>query len=185
MLDRATLGFLNHLLGEESWARARLKPFAGSHGRIEAGPMSIGFVVEGDGQLRYAEAPTSDVTIRLPDDALLRLATDRGSIAGAAHLTGNADFAEALGFVMRNLRWDIEADLARVVGDIPARRIVLGAQSFVGERVDSVRRAGDNLLEFAIGDGDGFLVHADELQRFPAEVISLGKALERLESRLR
>ena len=39
-------------------------------------------------------------------------------------IEGNAEFADALGFVFRNLRWDLEEDLSRIIGDIAAHRIV-------------------------------------------------------------
>lgn len=184
MIDRAALGFLNHLLAGESWARARLKPFAGRHGRIEAGPFGIGFVVEGDGLLKATAVQAADVSITLPDDAALRFVTDRTNLLGAAHLSGNAEFAEALGFVLRNLRWDVEADLARVVGDVPARRLVTHGRAFVEGRADTLRRAADNVLEYAIGEGD-LLVRDAELAGFSAELSRLREDLDRLEARLR
>ena len=184
MLDRAALGFLNHLLAGESWARARLKPFAGRHGRIEAGPVGVGFVVEGDGLLKATPVRAADVSITLPDDAHLRFLTDRAGVLGAAHLSGNAEFAEALGFVMRNLRWDVEADLARVVGDVPARRLVTNGRAFVEGKAETVRRAADNLIEYAIGDGE-LLVRDGELAGFSAELSRLREDLDRLEARLR
>jgi hypothetical protein len=55
---------------------------------------------------------------RLPDDAPLIRADRSASLFSAATISGSADLAETLGFVFRNLRWDIEHDLSRVLGDI-------------------------------------------------------------------
>jgi len=125
MLSRLLLGFANHLLAGEDWARNRLKPFAGQHACIGMGPFSIAMTIAGDGSLSAASGfVVPDVSIHLPDDAPVRLISDPGSVFSAARLSGKADFAEALGFVFRNLRWDPEADLAGLTGDIVARRVV-------------------------------------------------------------
>jgi ubiquinone biosynthesis protein UbiJ len=185
MLDRAALGFFNHLLAGESWARQRLKAFAGRYGRLEAGPFVIGFAVEGDGYLRAADAaPAADVSIHLPDDAPQRFLVDRASVFGAARITGSADFAEALGFVMRHLRWDVEADLAMLFGDIPARRLVAGGRAFVAGRAESLRRAGDNLRDWAAAAA-GALLQRPALDGFTKEAARLRDDLDRVETRLR
>lgn len=37
---------------------------------------------------------------------------------------GDADFAADVSWLVDNLRWDVEDDLARVVGEVPAREMV-------------------------------------------------------------
>jgi ubiquinone biosynthesis protein UbiJ len=39
-------------------------------------------------------------------------------------ISGNADLADTLGFVLRKLRWDGEEALSRLIGDIAAHRSV-------------------------------------------------------------
>lgn len=185
MLERLVVGGLNHLLGEEDWARSRLKPFAGRCARFELGPMALTVQVGADGMLALPSTPVgeADVCIRLPDDTPFRLAIDRDSVFGSARLTGSADFAEALGFVLRNLRWDIEADLARVVGDAAAHRAVRTASSLLAAQKDGVSRLGANLVEYA-ADEAGWLLRPQQLAHFSREVALLREALERLESRV-
>ena len=43
-------------------------------------------------------------------------------------MQGDAEFAQEVSFLARNLTWDVEEDLSRVVGDIAAHRIVQGAR---------------------------------------------------------
>jgi hypothetical protein len=54
-----------------------------------------------------------------------KLLLDRDALFASVKLSGSADLAECLAFVFRNLGWDIEEDLASVLGDIPARRLAL------------------------------------------------------------
>jgi ubiquinone biosynthesis protein UbiJ len=184
MLERAALSFLNHLLVEEGWALPRLKPFAGQHARFNAGPLSFGVTVAGNGSLQTSDlASEAQVTITLPDDTPIRLLTDRSSIFQSARIAGSADFAEALGFVVRNVRWDAEADLARIVGDVPARRIRLGTEAFLDGKRTAAERLAANISEFLI-DEEGLVLRPSPLLNFYSEVERLRDDLARLENRV-
>lgn len=184
ILQRAAFDFLNHLLSADGWAAARLKPFAGQHARFELGPWAQTFTVAGDGHLSAADprAPVA-VTVRLPDDAPLRWLRDRASVFASARIAGAADFAEALGFVARHLRWDAEADLARVIGDIPARRLAQVGQRLAAAGAEQAQRFGANLGEFIV-DEERFVVRSDEARRFGSAVDALRDDLERLTQRV-
>lgn len=186
MLERAVLGVINHLLTGEAWARARLRPFAGQHARFEMGPLALDFAVSSDGSLKPIDGRTgaqADVAIRLPDDTPLRAIADRDSIFSAARIAGSADFAEALGFVARNLRWDAEADLSRVVGDIAARRLVEGTRSVASAKTEAARRAAANFSEY-LSQEAAVIARKDELRDFCTAVDALRDDLARLEKRL-
>jgi ubiquinone biosynthesis protein UbiJ len=59
-----------------------------------------------------------------------------------AHISGSADLADALAFVFRHLRWDIEEDLSGFVGDIAAHRLAA-----VGKRLaEAPRRLADAIV---------------------------------------
>lgn len=184
MLRRAAFDFLNHLLRAEDWAQARLKPFAGLHARFELGPLAQSFVVAGDGRLLAGnESASAAVTVRLPDDTPLRLLKDRASLFGSARIAGSADFAEALGFVARNLRWDVEADLARAIGDIAAHRLVGGGRRLAAGVRDGLDRLGANVGEFALEERAP-IVGTAEADALRLGLVSLTDELLRLEARI-
>ena len=184
MLSRLLLGFANHLLAGEDWARNRLKPFAGLHARIGMGPFSVGMTVVGDGSLSAASGSVvPDVSVHLPDDAPGRLMSDPGSVFAAARLSGKADFAEALGFVFRNLRWDPEADIARLTGDVVARRIVSTTVSFAAARKETATRVAENFSEY-VADEMGWVVRPAPLASLTTDVAHLHDDLLRLEARI-
>ena len=184
MLSRLLLGFANHLLGGEDWARNRLKPFAGQHACIGMGPFSIAMTIAGDGSLSAASGfVVPDVSIHLPDDAPGRLMSDPGSVFAAARLSGKADFAEALGFVFRNLRWDPEADLARLTGDVVARRVVSTTASFAASRKETALRVSENFSEY-VADELGWIVRPATVMTLNSDVTRLHDDLLRLEARI-
>lgn len=174
---------LNHLVADAPWAGERLRRHAGAHLLIAAGGWRVNLLVGGDGLFHPASAGVADVEIALPDDFLAKMLVDRQSLMVSARLSGSAEIAETLAFVFRNLRWEAEGDLARLVGDIPARRLAQAGQALFA----SGRAAGDHLvgtLGACASDLSGPLAAAAEIAAFSDEVGALDAQLQRLERRL-
>lgn len=175
---------LNHLIQGESWAQERLRPHAGALAQIRAGLVDVYLMVDGRGLfVPGAKDQAVAVTVILPADTPLRFLSDRKSVFQAAKLSGSADFAETLAFVFRNLRWDVEADLARYLGDIPARRLELLRVALVEQARESAERGFQNLAEYASEDS-AWLAPRREVEAFAADVDNLRHDLARLEKRL-
>ena len=124
VIDEApVLGALNHLLGQAAWARRQACALRGPQARFDMPPWQLDVVVTEDGLFAAdrAKARSTSPSRCRPKRPLLALqGIDR--VMAAAHVTGNAEFATALSFVLRNLRWDAEEDLSTLVGDIAAHR---------------------------------------------------------------
>ena len=176
---------LNHLLNQSSLATQRLVPHAGKHLRIEGLPFAIRFSILPSGlfETTQDEEVSPDVTITLPEDVVSKALVDRGNLFSSARLSGSADLAETLAFVFRNLTWDAEADLARVIGDIPAYRLSRWATQCRDWAKDSQQRLLQNVVEYAQEDSD-LLPHRRDLQAFQTEMSRLRDDVERLEKRI-
>jgi ubiquinone biosynthesis protein UbiJ len=175
---------LNHLLAREAWARDRLAAHAGEHFRIEAGVLSIALGIDAEGQVLGEPAETEPaVVIQLGDDAAGRLLSAPETAFSAARITGSVRFAETLAFVFRNLRWDFEADLADLAGDIPARRIAQALRAAAAWQRDAVVRLGGNVAEY-LTEESGSLVPSREVADFGRAVDQLRDDCARLEKRI-
>ncbi len=148
MLDLALLQACNHLLAAAPWAREKLAPFAGKRARLVLGPLPIEFRIAADGSFESLGTDAPAVEIVLPELRPQTLLAGREALLRSARISGAADFAEALGFVLRHLDWDAEEDLSRLVGDIAARRLVRAAGRFAEERADQARRLAENVDEY-------------------------------------
>lgn len=148
MLDLALLQAFNHLLAAAPWARAKLAPFAGRRARLVLGPLPLEFRIAPDGTFESLGTGEPAVEIVLPAGAALALPEGREAMMRGAHITGAADFAEALGFVLRKLEWDAEEDLSRAVGDIAAHRIMKTAAGIAAAQADAARRLAENVAEY-------------------------------------
>lgn len=186
MFARQAVSALNHLLTGETWARDRLRHFAGQHARLVGGPLRLDLAVDGDGYFRSVESPgdlPAAVTIELPADAPFRFLMDRNSVFAAARISGTADFAEALAFVFRNLRWDMEDDLSKVVGDILAHRLVGAGKAFFAWQREAGGNLATNAVEYLSEESD-LLVPRREMARFRDELEAAREELAHLEGRL-
>jgi ubiquinone biosynthesis protein UbiJ len=175
---------VNHLLATEDWARQRLVAFAGQSFRIEAGSLRLDLSIADEGWI--APAPMAEdplVEIRFTHEALTEILADPARAFSAAQLSGSAQFAEALAFVFRNLRWDYEADLARLFGDIAAHRLAGGLRDGLSWQRETLARIGANAAEFVTEEAS-IVTPRRDVSRFGADVDALRDDLARLEKRI-
>lgn len=176
---------LNHLVGSEPWAQERLRKHAGAQLLILAGPLfSIRLGLDHAGLFHLAAgADEPDVRLTLPPDVAIRVLVDRDKLFSSVKLEGSVDVAESLAFVFRNLEWDVEADLADLIGDIPAHRLARIGRSLAS----SLRQGSGNLLanarEYAVEESD-LLPNKNDVSAFGNAVNALRDDVARLEKRL-
>ena len=154
VMERATL-WLNHVIGSEAVATRRLLPHAGRsiHLRFEGWPTLLpppppaGFRVTPAGLLEWCggesvQTAKSDLTVSVDaSNPALALAQALAGERPKVEVSGDAAFAADLNWLVDNLRWDYEDDLARVVGAAPGRelaRLASGAAQGLRELVRAV-----------------------------------------------
>lgn len=186
MLMQPLLLALNHLLRQEPWAQDTLRPFAGRAARFDLTPVSVTLQVEAAGLVTAPDAGVEPaVTVVVPLSAAASDYAMGGQAAVLKHvrIEGEAEFANVLSMLLRNLRWDAAEDLSRVFGDVIAQRMVSGAQAV---RVEATR-VGRSLAEAAaayLTDEQPTLVRHARLAQFAADVAAVRDAQARLEKRL-
>lgn len=176
---------LNRLLDREAWARERLAPFAGESVELAFPPLpALRVGIQPDGRiapaLREAEA---SLLVRLGPDAAAAFLRGEAHFLRAIEVSGNARLASEVLVLARHLRWDVEEDLSRVVGDVAAHRLVGMARDFVAWQRDAVARLADGAMEYAVEERR-MLVSRGEFEAHAAEVAQLRDALARFTLRL-
>ena len=187
-LPAPLLAAINHLLGQAVWAREKLVPFAGHAAQIKLPPFEAAFLIAADGCVAALPDPAlaegePEVSISLPATTPLLALQGKDAVMRAARIEGSAEFAEALGFVIRNLRWDAEEDLSGVVGDIAAHRIIAGTREFAAGQQQAVRNLAENLAEYGTEE-QPLIARREDIAGFSAEVDRLRDDMARLEKRL-
>lgn len=178
----AAISALDHLLASAAWATARLAPHAGRTLRLRAAPLQFDLAVDAEGYFTACDTTTFDVCIELPavPEILLR---GIDAATRTARIEGAADFAEALAFVLKNLRWDVEEDLSRWLGDIAAHRLTTTTRRLFGDAREAGRRLTENCAEY-LTEERPLLVARPAMTTFASDVGQLASDLTRLEQRL-
>lgn len=128
---------VNHVLSRESAATGRLRAHAGARVRIEAidepkwwpMPLAASVRISPAGLFELDQAPDSDegvalrLRIRTPTLGQL-LAALSARPTPEVELDGDAALAADMLWLVENLRWDLEAELAQLVGPMPAHQLV-------------------------------------------------------------
>jgi len=140
---RAVL-FLNHVLQQEPEAQQRLMRQKGRVVQFQWRFVTMSFVPTPAGLLDLApEGAVPELTLSVTEESPLGLlqATLRGD-KPAVRIVGDVQLAAEVNWLVDHVRWDVEDDLARIVGDMPAhaistaaRRAVGALRQFVGDRL--------------------------------------------------
>jgi ubiquinone biosynthesis protein UbiJ len=166
-MERITL-LLNHVIASESVATDRMKPHAGKSIRLVLANWpswvpqapAMAFAVTPAGLLEWRGRPSAPGET-VDEAADLRLTLDVANpmvlmsqwLSGerpAVTIEGDSALASDVNWLIDNLRWDIEDDLARIVGQGPAHQIAK-VSAFVASGVREGLRAMQALVDKAAG----------------------------------
>lgn len=180
----STAPFINHLLAQETWARNKLLPHAGKIACIDLHAFQLRLKVGVDGYLESAAAQTSpDVTIRARLSDLPLMAQNRERAFSYVKIEGDADFANTISRLSQELKWEAEADLSKIFGDIAAVRMVGGAKSMFKTAQQTHLKIQENLAEYFLEENP-MLVRPVAVQGFATEVNKTRDDVERLIKRI-
>jgi len=177
---------LNILLESEPWARERLAPFAGEVLELRAPPLpALRFAVTPEGKLAAAPdaAASPSLVVTVGPDAPAAALKGEEHLLRAVRIEGNARLASEVMFLLRHLRWDAEEEVAKVVGDVAARRVTRLARAFAAWHADAAQRIAEALVEYATEEKP-LLAKRAELDGIGSAHARLRDALERLEKRV-
>jgi ubiquinone biosynthesis accessory factor UbiJ len=121
---------LNHVLMQEPEAQARLKRHSGKAALLQWSQYTLRLTATPAGLLNLA-APDSklDLTLAVLQESPSELARD--VLAGKTppvKIEGDVQLAAEIGWLAENLRWDIEEDLSRLMGDAGAHTLAQAAR---------------------------------------------------------
>ncbi|TFV89039.1 sterol-binding protein [Oxalobacteraceae bacterium OM1] len=184
MLSSPFAATVNHLLAQEPWAAEKLARHAGKVACFDGGVTQVRVKVARDGMLQPAAADeTPNVTIRARLADLPLIAQNRERAFSYVQIEGDADFANTISQLSQSLRWEAEADLSRLVGDIAATRLVGGARALADAARATHRTVTANLAEYFLEENPT-LVRPRAVADFATEVARLRDDVERLEKRI-
>ena len=142
--------FLNHVLMQEKAATERLVRQKGRVARVQWRNFNMALLITPAGLFNLApEGATPDLLLEIADSNPLALA--QSALRGdkpAIRIEGDVQLAADIHWLVDNVEWDVEEDLARIIGDTPAhmigsaaRKLAAGLRQFVGARMGAKSEA--------------------------------------------
>ena len=139
-VQRRLVLFINHVLTQEPEAQARLARLQGRVVRVQWQGLSMQLAATPAGLCDLAPAAAEhDLLLTVTETSPFGLA--RGALRGdrpSVRIEGDVQFAAEVNWLVDNVRWDAEEDLARLIGDAPAHALA-----------DMARAAARSLRAFA------------------------------------
>ena len=175
---------VNHLLRSASWACERLKPFCGKTARFSLAPFAVTLAIRASGEVEESTtASAADAGFTLTPGITLRMLAADNNAWQEVRVSGDIAFAREILFVAQNLRWDIEADLSRVFGDIAAHRMAQAGSNLKHWQ----HQATDSIARSAVAywtEEQPLLAARHDIERFVREVDMLRDDVARFEKRI-
>jgi ubiquinone biosynthesis accessory factor UbiJ len=185
VINQTISAAINHLLAAETWAREKLLAHAGKTAVIRVAAFDFCFAVGASGLVEPVPVPAEpQLEVRLAPASLVAALRGEESALKSAEIRGDAEFAAAVLFLVKNLRWDFEEDLSRVVGDIASHRLVADAKSLLAWERDARGRLAVSVGEYLTQESESLVAPA-AVDAFVADVDRLRDDAARLEKRMR
>ncbi len=125
MQQRVVL-LLNHVLQQEPAAIERLKRQKGQIAGIESAWIAMKLIVTPAGLLDLAKPDAeTDLSLKVLDtNPLAILQTLLSGEKPRMEVAGDVMLAAEVNWLVDHVRWDVEEDLSRIVGDVPAHTLM-------------------------------------------------------------
>ncbi len=131
-LQNRVVLFLNHVLMQEPQAQERLKRQKGKPVKVQWGEIHLTLAATAAGLLERpaAGAAAPELTVTLTQTSPLTLAqTVMAGDKPGVDIQGDVQLAAEVAWLVDNVRWDVEEDLSRIVGDAAAHTLVRVARA--------------------------------------------------------
>lgn len=182
---------LNAVLDREPWALQKVVAHAGKTIRLNISKYTIRLTIQADGHVIQANDDSiANVTLTINDQSLKQLpgAISRKAsldeLASLLHIEGEAGLARLISELARDLRWDIEAELTKLVGPFMATMLMstLKKAKHVGQ--DLSARGIANVNEFLTFESK-VLVPNVMMRGLRDDVRDLSEQMKQIEQRLK
>ena len=175
---------MNHVLRTAPLAMERLRKHAGRTVQFQVGPMSFGLTVQTTGEVAPAvDAAARDLHVRISPFLVPRLALGEEAAYRDIEMHGDMELAQEISYLARNLSWDYEEDLSRVVGDIAAHRLASGARATARFGREAALRGAQGAAEYWTEEAP-LIASRVKVEGFVRDVSDLRDAVERIEKRI-
>jgi len=175
---------LQHLMQQNSWTAPLLQPYAHKNVCIDFKVAQTTLTILNNGELAVAgETGQADATIHMPPSLAMRLLRKDPLAHSLIKIDGDAALGMAVGKILSALRWDIEDDLSKVVGDMAAYQVVQMSQEKLQRWQSQAKNLGEMLVEYW-QEEQPIIAKKNRVEQFNQSVDQLREDTDRLQQRV-
>lgn len=174
---------LNHLLQQTPGAMEAMRQHAGQTVRVDLVIQQLDFRITDTGAWTETATDSPDAILRVTPKLLSRLPFFGRDALRDAEYSGDAALLRTLDQVLTSLKWDVEADLAPLMGGIAAHRVNSTGQALLDNFRQGLRSLQINSAEYIVEELE-LIARKIDVRRHAQQVDTLVNDVARLEARL-
>jgi len=173
---------IDHLLSQNDWMQTSLIDHQHKIIAIEISGLKIIFKVSENGLLQSIdESENFDCIIKLTvNDFINQLVNNKN---GNISIEGDLELANKVSQVLKKIEWDVEEDLSKYIGDIPAIHSTKIIKKVITSGKKNMVNIAGALLEYWQEESQ-ILTKKNDVENFNSEVDKIVEDTERLEAKM-
>jgi ubiquinone biosynthesis protein UbiJ len=184
MLKPLTAEFLQHITNQNNWSRQHLVAFSSKIVQFNIAFIKTNLLILEDGSLGVASnKAVPDAIIHIPPTLALRLLAKDEAAKMLIKIEGDTHLASELSKVLQQIRWDVEEDISKLVGDIPAHQIVSFSKKTATIAKEQLINIAEMLTEYG-QEEKPILAKKWQIEQFNSDVDTVRSSFTRLEKKL-
>ena len=174
---------LNHLLSQNDWMQSKLVNHKDKIVVIEISGFKLVLRVDENGLLQSINnSENFDCFIKLTANDFINQLINNNN--GNISIKGDLELANQVSQVLKKIEWDVEEDLSRYIGDIPAIQTTMILKKIVASSQKNIKNITGALLEYW-QEENKILTKKRNVEIFYSEVDKIVEDTERLEARIK
>ena len=173
---------LNHLLSQNDWMQSKLVNHKDKIVVIEISGFKLVLRVDENGLLQSINnSENFDCFIKLTANDFINQLINNNN--GNISIEGDLELANQVSQVLKEIEWDVEEDLSRYIGDIPAIQTTKILKKVITSSQKNIENITGALLEYW-QEENKILTKKRNVEIFYSEVDKIVEDTERLEARI-
>jgi len=172
----------NHLLSQNDWMQSDLINHKNKIVIIEISGFKTIFKVKEDGQVEMInDSKDYNCKIKLTvNDLIGQLVNNKN---GKISIEGDIELANKISQVLRKIEWDLEEDLAKYIGDIPAIQTTKALKKIKNTTKENIKTLTSSLIEYW-QEENKILAKTRDVEMFNKKIDTIVEDTERVEARI-
>ena len=183
MIQKIKKIILDHLLSQNDWMQTKLIDHKNKVVVIEISSIKLILKIDEKGLLHSLnETKEFDCIIKLTVNDFINQLINKNN--GNISIKGDLELANQVSQVLKRIEWDVEEDLSKYIGDIPATQATKVLKKIVTNSQKNISNISGALLEYW-QEENKILTKKRDVEIFNSEVDKIVEDTERLEAKIK